>query len=100
MQCYIALILFVFFGWFWTHQGQTLGMRAWRLKVITHDGKNISWAGAARRFILAVISFAVFGVGYLLSLVHPKNMTFHDCYSGTKLVLIDKKNRKSGNSPY
>jgi len=26
-----------FFGWFWTHSGQTLGMQAWRLKVVTAE---------------------------------------------------------------
>lgn len=99
LQSYIVLILFVFFGWFWTHNGQTLGMRAWRIKVVTHDDKRLSWALAAKRFILAMISSAAFGAGYLLCLVHPKNMTFHDLYSGTKLVLLQKKNTKSGNSP-
>ena len=99
LQLYIALILFVFFGWFWTHQGQTLGMRAWRLKVVSHDGKPISWGSCAKRFMLAMISFALFGIGYLLCLVQANKMTFHDLFSGTKLVIIEKKNKKSGNSP-
>ncbi len=99
LQCYIALILFVFFGWFWTHHGQTLGMRAWRLKVTRHDGRSVSWGAAGKRFILATISFAAFGTGYLLCLFHPTNMTFHDLYSGTKLVLVAKKKSRSGNTP-
>ena len=28
----------VFFGYFWTKSGQTIGMRAWRLKVQTLEG--------------------------------------------------------------
>ena len=99
LQSYLALILFVFFSWFWTHNGQTLGMRAWRLKVISLDGNTINWGSAAKRFILAMISFAAFGFGYLMCLVHPKNMTFHDLFSGTKLVMVEKKKNKSGNSP-
>ncbi len=30
---YLLVIAGVFFGWFWTHGGQTLGMRAWRAKL-------------------------------------------------------------------
>jgi len=36
---YLALLVAVFFfyGWFWTHGGQTLGLRTWRLQVVVHD---------------------------------------------------------------
>lgn len=94
LQGYILLILFLFFGWFWTHRGQTLGMRAWRLKVVSHDGTAVSWLSAARRFFLALISFAAFGLGYLICLFHSENMTFHDLFSGTKIVIVEKKNKK------
>jgi len=39
-----------FFGWFWTHGGQTLGMRAWRLRVRRHDGQPLRWPTAAVRY--------------------------------------------------
>ncbi len=32
-----------FFGWFWVHGGQTLGMRAWRLQVRRLDGAALRW---------------------------------------------------------
>ena len=31
-QLYLCLVVFLFFAWFWVHGGQTLGMRAWRIK--------------------------------------------------------------------
>ena len=99
LQGYIALILFLFFGWFWTHNGQTLGMRAWRLRVVSHDGQAITWLAAAKRFGLAMLSFAGFGIGYLLSLFHADNMCLHDLYSSTKVVLVEKNKKRSGNSP-
>ena len=39
---YLTLISFLFFGWFWTHGGQTLGMKAWGIKLIHigHDQGN------------------------------------------------------------
>ncbi|MDH5184728.1 MAG: RDD family protein, partial [Gammaproteobacteria bacterium] len=29
------LVHYLFYTWFWTHGGQTLGMRAWKLKLIS-----------------------------------------------------------------
>jgi uncharacterized RDD family membrane protein YckC len=34
-RIYLAVISFFFYGWFWTHGGQTLGLRAWKIKVMT-----------------------------------------------------------------
>jgi uncharacterized RDD family membrane protein YckC len=39
-----------FFGWFWTHGGQTPGMRAWRLRVRRQDGAGLRWPVAAVRY--------------------------------------------------
>jgi uncharacterized RDD family membrane protein YckC len=51
-----ALLLFLaglaFFGWSWTHGGQTLGMRAWRLRLCRDDGAAVRWPVAAARYAL------------------------------------------------
>ncbi|MEI6068427.1 MAG: RDD family protein, partial [Methylococcaceae bacterium] len=36
-RIYLVIISFFFYGWFWTHGGQTLGLRAWKIKVLTLD---------------------------------------------------------------
>ena len=90
-RIYILLVLFLFFGWFWTHRGQTLGMRAWRIKVISNDGKDLTWNLALKRYLLALGSFLIVGLGFLWSIFHPKNMTLHDLYSGSKIILLEKQ---------
>ena len=35
---YLLAVSFLFFGWFWTHGGQTLGMRAWKIIVLNRLG--------------------------------------------------------------
>jgi len=51
----ILLTHLLFYGWFWTHGGQTLGMRAWKLKLIsTNDGGTINWLQALKRFLLGL----------------------------------------------
>lgn len=89
-QGYLVLIVFGFFGWFWTHRGQTLGMRAWRIRVVANDGRRVTWWLAARRFVFACLSLGMFGIGLFWCLVHPSNMTWHDLWSGTRLVMVSK----------
>merc|ERR1712000_392132 len=48
---------FLFFGYFWTRNGQTLGMQAWRLRAQTFDGQRMSWTQALIRFLGAIVSW-------------------------------------------
>ena len=32
---YIYLVSFLFFGWFWTHGGQTLGLKTWKSQLVS-----------------------------------------------------------------
>ena len=76
----------VFFSWFWTHGGQTLGMRAWRIKLITVDGGPITWRQALLRCAWALAGAAPFGLGYLWLLVDRKRRCWHDIASGTRVI--------------
>ncbi len=98
-RAYILLVLFIFFGWFWTHRGQTLGMRAWRIKVISDNNGEISWGLALKRFIFAFAGLALGGIGFIWSLFHPQNMTLHDLYSGSKMIMLEKRKKLSRHSP-
>lgn len=83
---YLLAFGYFFFGWFWTHGGQTLGMRAWKLEVITLDGQCINWTQALFRYIYSIISWIPFGAGYLWMLFDKNNLTFHDRISKTAIV--------------
>lgn len=83
---YLLAFGYFFFGWFWTHGGQTLGMRAWKLEVITLDGQHLSWTHALFRYLYSIISWIPFGAGYLWMLVDKNKLTFHDRISKTAIV--------------
>jgi uncharacterized RDD family membrane protein YckC len=83
---YLLAFGYFFFGWFWTHGGQTLGMRAWKLEVITLEGRPINWTQALFRYIYSLISWLPFGAGYLWMLVDKNSLTFHDRVSKTAIV--------------
>ena len=89
-QLYLLSIMFCFFGWFWTHGGQTLGMRAWRLQLVNLNGERISWLAALKRFAAAIVSFLPVGLGFFWMLVHPEKRTWHDLFSQTYIVQRQK----------
>ena len=84
-----SLVAFVFYGWFWTHGGQTLGMRAWKLKLVRQDGETVTWLQALFRFCYAILSWIPFGAGYLWMLVDKQKMSWHD--RASKTYIIDLK---------
>lgn len=81
-----VLMVYGLLGWFWTHGGQTLGMRAWKIKVVTFENKPLNWQHVTVRFIVSIVSLLAFGVGFIISLFDPKKLTWHDRYSRTKLI--------------
>lgn len=89
-QASLLVVTFLFWAGFWTHGGQTLGMRAWRLKLVGMDGGTISWPQATRRCLAALLSLAPFGLGYLWILVDPQRRAWHDRLSGTRVVVLPR----------
>ena len=89
-RSYLFIVCFSFYAWFWIHGGQTLGMRAWRLRVQRLDGKPITLWQALLRFLSAIPSLGVFGLGYLWILVDKKRMALHDRISESVIVLLPK----------
>ena len=84
---YLAAVSLLFFGWFWTHGGQTLGMRAWKIRLITADGAPMTWRRAVIRGAIAAPSAALLGLGYIWMLFDSQRRSWHDRASKTRIVL-------------
>ncbi|MGZ8096325.1 MAG: RDD family protein [Methylosarcina sp.] len=82
---YLLTVSFLFYAWFWTHGGQTLGMRAWKIKVLTFDRKPISWNQSLFRFAFALTSLAPAGLGFFWILIDKNRWAWHDYLSHTAL---------------
>ena len=87
----IFSLSYLYFAWFWTHGGQSLGMKTWLIKIQSTDN-TITWKIATIRFVSAIVSWAVFGLGFLWAFFDKKNRCWHDLIS--KTVLIDLRDRK------
>lgn len=89
----IFCITFLFFGFFWTRNGQTLGMQAWRLRVQTLDGYRLSWNRSLLRFMLSIVSWIPLGLGYLWILFSDERLAWHDKWSESCIVQLPKIDR-------
>ncbi len=83
---YLLSCCYVYFTWQWTHGGQTLGMRSWKVRLVDNLGQYVNWMTASKRFLLALISWLTAGAGFIWGIFDPEKLAFHDRYSHTKLV--------------
>lgn len=67
----------------WRRGGQTIGMRPWRLQVVTAEGDRPPWRALLIRYM--VISFSL-GAALLWCLVDGQRRGLHDLAAGTLLV--------------
>ena len=107
-----CVALIGFYGTFWRQKGQTLGMQAWRVKLVpSGTSTTVTWGQAAGRvivasmpFILGLMPYLVFDVndagawiyittaviascGFLCRFFNEDRLYLHDLVTGTELRL-------------
>jgi uncharacterized RDD family membrane protein YckC len=83
---YLLLIVFIFYGWFWNKSGQTLGMRVWKVRIVSEFGGNPSWPTCFLRLTFALLSISCLGLGYWWRFYKP--YTWHDQLSQTRIINV------------
>jgi len=91
---YLLFVLFTYYAFFWQKSGQTLGMRAWKIRIETEQGGNPGWGISYLRLVFALLSLSCLGLGYLWRLFKP--YTWHDRLSHTRIVLIRSAREQPG----
>jgi len=85
-RLYLLALAFAYFWLSWSRAGQTLGMRAWRIRL--DAGERPFGAGRALvRFASAVAAAAALGLGYAWALARDDRAAGPDLASGSRLVL-------------
>jgi len=72
----------------WTRSGQTLGMRAWRLRVVSESGKRLDFASALLRFVCGLLAWAPAALGVLWLYVDSEHLALHDRLSKTRVLRL------------
>ena len=93
VQSILFCELFAFFAFFWTKRGQTLGMQAWRLRLVSDQ--PISLMQVLRRFVGALLGGACLFIGYFWILFDSKNQSWSDLISGTRVIREPKRVKPS-----
>jgi len=114
LQTWLFLLMGIYFIWFWTHGGQTLAMKTWRIRLETHGGEKVTVKRALVRYLLAwlwivpglaiawvvgaknwvsvlipAVNILLWGVSVYLD---PQRQFLHDRLAGTRIVgLPDEK---------
>ena len=79
-----------FYTYFWlSNNGQTLGMQAWKIQLISNkDGLSVK--DCLYRCVISVISFLIFGIGYFLILFRKDNKSLADLLTKTQIIDLKK----------
>jgi uncharacterized RDD family membrane protein YckC len=89
---YLFIVSWLFYAWFWTHGGQTIGMRAWKVYLLSEKQNIISWRQATIRFAAAFLSWIPLGLGFWWPYLRNNNTNWRDKLSATHLH-YDKDSR-------
>jgi uncharacterized RDD family membrane protein YckC len=87
-QIYLLAVILGFHVYPWTHGGQTLGMAAWRLRLVRDDGGPVPVALALRRFGWAALGLLPAGLGLWRCLRDPQRLAWYDRRSGTRVAVV------------
>ena len=82
LQAFVLAVLAAYFLWCWLRGGQTLAMKAWKIRLV-----GVTPAKALVRFFYAVL-FVPTGVSVVWALFDREKQFLHDRLAGTKLVLL------------
>ena len=85
---WLLVVSYLYLGWCWTRSGQTLGMRAWRMRVCTRESDLLGWRHALARFAAALVSIGAAGIGLLWVAFDRDRLSLHDRLSGTVLEMV------------
>ncbi len=86
--CFAAFYIF-----FWHTSGQTLGMKAWRIQLVTDnpETKKPSIMQCAQRSAWGIMSLALAGMGYWYRFFSPTGQCLHDKLTRTHVILLAEK---------
>ena len=94
-QLGLLTVVITFYAGFWRRGGQTLGMRAWHLRLEASDGSAVTLRQCLLRILAAVPAWAPLGLGVAWLLIDPQKLAWHDRLSGTRVVVLPKSLARS-----
>jgi uncharacterized RDD family membrane protein YckC len=84
----LVLVVAGYYALNWLRSGQTLGMRAWRIRVVSASGGSLTWKAAILRAGFGLLAWAPAALGVLWLYWDPERLALHDRLSKTRVVRL------------
>ena len=89
LQAVLLALTALYFVVSWSRGGQTIGMRAWRVRLVDENQRSPAPARALLRFALGLVSWlGIFG--FVWCFFDPERRAWHDLIAHTRMVVVQK----------
>lgn len=89
-RLYVLAIITLYFGYFWMRSGQTVGMKAWRIKLIGVENPKITAKQVIIRLIVAMPAYGFALLGLFWRFIDPHQRSWLDLTSNSCLIFLPK----------
>jgi uncharacterized RDD family membrane protein YckC len=86
LQTVLFALSALYFTISWSKGGQTIGMRAWRVRLVDAEGNCPDARRSLVRFLLALVSLLGAGFGFVWCLFDSERRAWHDLRAGTRMI--------------
>jgi len=83
---HVFLLLMAYFVWCWTHGGQTLPMKTWKIRITGENGSKPRLMQAVLRYMAAWPSILLGGIGIFWAFIDKDKQFLHDRIAGTRII--------------
>ena len=90
----LVLVIAGYYALNWLRSGQTLGMRAWRLRTVSDSGHALTWSAVALRECFGLLAWAPAALGVLWLYLDPEHLALHDRLSRTRVIRLVPRPRE------
>lgn len=87
LQGVLLALTALYFVFSWSRGGQTIGMRAWRVRIVDANGHSPDFPRALLRFVCALLSLLLLGAGFIYCLLDGERRAWHDVMAKTRMVV-------------
>ena len=90
-QIFLYVEIGIFYIYFWSFKGQTLGMQVWKICTVDKENQPLNISKCLVRFFYATIFLIPLGLGFFSILSNREKLTWYDMASGTRVIYLGKR---------
>jgi uncharacterized RDD family membrane protein YckC len=88
LQGALLILTALYFCVSWSRGGQTIGMRAWKLRLTDDQARSPGARQSLLRFVLALVSLLPAGAGFVWCLYDRDRRAWHDVMAKTRMIFV------------